>query len=240
MWLRQLLVFLLCSSALWAEVARIEIHARSNVLDGRTFGLAGPYEKLVGKVYFAVDPANPINQIIADIDKAPRNAAGKVEFSSDLYVLKPKQPERGNGAVLCGIPNRGRKFMLSFFNRASYSLDPSTGAEFGDGFLMRQGYTLVWLGWQWDPPPRPGLMRLYAPVARGIQGLVRADFVVPQRVTRRLLSDRQPHSLPGGGPGRSAGHPNGTGSNRLAAPADPPKALKILRGPHQRGNAGGL
>ena len=190
MWLRQLLVFLLCSSALWAEVARIEIHARSNVLDGRTFGLTGPYEKLVGKVYFAVDPANPINQIIADIDKAPRNAAGKVEFSSDLYVLKPKQPERGNGAVLCGIPNRGRKFMLSFFNRASYSLDPSTGAEFGDGFLMRQGYTLVWLGWQWDPPPRPGLMRLYAPVARGIQGLVRADFVVPQRVTRRLLSDR--------------------------------------------------
>ena len=190
MWLRQLLVFLLCSSALWAEVVRIEIHARSEVLGGRTFGLAGPYEKLVGKVYFAVDPGNPINQIIADINKAPRNAAGKVEFSSDLYVLKPKNPERGNGAVLCDIPNRGRKVMLSFFNRAPYSLDPSTGAEFGDGFLMRQGYTLVWLGWQWDPPPRPGLMRLYAPVARGIQGLVRADFVVTQRVTRRLLSDR--------------------------------------------------
>ena len=190
MWLKQLLVFLLCSGTLWAEVARIEIQERSDVLGGRAFGLAGPYEKLVGKVYFAVDPSNPINQIIADIDNAPRNAAGQVEFSSDLYVLKPKNPERGNGAVLCGIPNRGRKVMLSFFNRASYSLDPSTGAEFGDGFLMRQGYTLVWLGWQWDPPPRPGLMRLYAPVARGIQGLVRADFVVTHRVTRHLLSDR--------------------------------------------------
>ena len=190
MWLRWTLTSLLFSSALGAEVTRIEIHARRDVLGARVFGLAGSYEKLVGKVYFAVDPTNPINQIIADIDKAPRNDKGKVEFSSDLYVLKPKQPERGNGAVLCGIPNRGSKLMLSFFNRGTRSLDPTMEAEFGDGFLLRQGYTLVWLGWQWDPPQRPGLMRLQAPVARGIQGLVRADFVLTEKVSRRLLSDR--------------------------------------------------
>ena len=146
------------------SVARIEIQERSEILGGRAFGLAGPYEKLVGKVYFAVDPSNPINQIIADIDKAPRNAAGKVEFSSDLYVLKPKKPERGNGAVLCGISNRGRKVMLSFFNRAPYSLDPSAGAEFGDGFLMRQGYTLVWAGMAVGPAAKT---RANAPVCSG-------------------------------------------------------------------------
>lgn len=178
------------SGALSAGVVRIEIQSRADVLGGRAFGLAGPYEKLVGKVYFAVDPANPINQIIADIDKAPRNAEGKVEFSSDLYVLKPKQLERGNGAVLFEVSNRGRKGMLGMFNRARGSLDPASEPEFGDGFLMQQGYTLAWLGWQWDPPESPGLIRLYAPRVRGVKGLVRAEFIPTEKVTSRLLSDR--------------------------------------------------
>ncbi len=202
MLLRLLLAFSLLSGCLSAGVVRVEIQSRSDVLGGRAFGLAGAYEKLVGKVYFAVDPANPINRIITDIDKPPRNAEGKVEFSSDLYVLKPKQPERGNGAALYEVSNRGRKGMLTFFNRAAGSrestvdramgsLDPTSEAEFGDGFLMRQGYTLVWLGWQWDPPQKPGLMRLYAPAARGIKGVVRADFVLTEKVTAHLLSDRE-------------------------------------------------
>lgn len=191
MLLRLLLALVLCSGVVSAGVVRVEIQSRSDVLGGRAFGLAGPYEKLVGKVYFAVDPSNPINQIIADIDKAPRNGEGKVEFSSDLYVLKPKHAERGNGAVLYEVSNRGGKGMLAFFNRASGSLDPTSEAEFGDGFLMRQGYTLVWLGWQWDPPQRPGLVRLYTPAVRGIKGLVRANFVVTEKATTHLLSDRQ-------------------------------------------------
>ncbi len=191
MLLRTLLALLLTSGSLCAEVVRVEILSRSDVLAGRPFGLAGPYEKLAGKVYFVVDPSNPNNQIIADIDLAPRNARAKVEFSSDFYVLKPKQPERGNGTALYEVSNRGGKGMLRYFNLAANSLDPSSEAELGDGFLMRQGYTLAWLGWQWDPPERPGLVRLYAPAARGIKGLVRADFVVTEEVTSHLLSDRQ-------------------------------------------------
>ncbi|MGH8248825.1 MAG: alpha/beta hydrolase domain-containing protein, partial [Gammaproteobacteria bacterium] len=189
--MRTLVTLFLWCSTLSAEVARVEIQAREEVLGGRAFGLAGPYEKLTGKVYFAVDPANPINKIIADVDKAERNKAGLVEFSSDLYVLKPKLPERGNRAAIYEVSNRGRKGMLAMFNRAAGSLDPTSEAHFGDGFLMRQGYTLIWLGWQWDPPRQPGLIRLYPPVARGIQGLVRSDFVVTERVTSRLLSDRE-------------------------------------------------
>src|SRR4051812_25124485 len=82
-----------------AEVTRVEIQRREDVLAGKAFGKTGPYEKLIGKVYFAVDPENPHNKIIADLDRAPKNAQGKVEFSSDLYIIKPKDPSRGNGVV---------------------------------------------------------------------------------------------------------------------------------------------
>jgi hypothetical protein len=199
MLLRALLVLCLAAGTVSAEVVRVEIQSRGDVLAGRAFGLAGPYEKLVGKVYFAVDPANAANRIIADIDKAPRSREGKVEFSSDLYMLRPKEPGRGNGAVLYEVSNRGGKGMLAFFNRrqgapelrAASSLDPSSESEFGDGFLLASGYTLVWLGWQPDVPQKPGLVRLYAPVARGVPGLVRCDFVPTEKITRQLLSDRQ-------------------------------------------------
>ncbi len=190
MLLRWIITLALFAGGLSAEVVRMEIQSRGDLLGGRAFGLAGAYEKLTGKVCFAVDPTNPNNRIIADIDKAPRNAQGKVEFSSDLYVLRPRQPERSNGVVLYEVSNRGGKGMLGFFNRAAFSLDPASEAELGDAFLLRQGYTLVWLGWQWDLPQRPGLMRLYAPAARGIKGLVRSEFVITETATRQLLSDR--------------------------------------------------
>jgi hypothetical protein len=82
-----------------AEVTRVDIQRREDVLGGKSFGSVGPYEKIVGKVYFAVDPDNPHNKIIVDLDKAPKNAQGKVEFSSDFYIIKPKDPSRGNGVV---------------------------------------------------------------------------------------------------------------------------------------------
>jgi hypothetical protein len=72
-----------------AEVTRIEIASRADVLDGKSFGSAGAYQKLIGRVFFAVDPNHPRNKAIVDLDKAPRDAAGRVEFSADLYVLAP-------------------------------------------------------------------------------------------------------------------------------------------------------
>jgi hypothetical protein len=146
-----------------AEVTRIEVASRAAVLDGKSFGDVGPYEKIIGKVFFSVDPANPRNTRIVDLDKASRNAAGRVEFSADLYVLTPKDAARGNGAAFFDVLNRGRKNILRDFNRAPSALDPTTAAELGDGFLMRQGYTLVWIGWQFDIPRRGGLMGLEAP-----------------------------------------------------------------------------
>jgi Alpha/beta hydrolase domain len=148
-----------------AEVTRIEIAARTDVLAGKPFGAHGAYEKLVGKVFFSVDPQHPRNKAIVDLDKAPRDASGRVSFSADLYVLAPKDAARGNGAALFDVLNRGRKNILSDFNRAPPVLDPAGDADLGDGFLMRQGYTLIWVGWQFDIPRRGGLMALDAPPA---------------------------------------------------------------------------
>lgn len=187
---RILLAFFLCAASAGAEVVRVDVQSRADILTGRSFGLAGAYEKVAGRVYFAVDPSNPANQIIADISKAPRNAKGQVEFSADVFILKPKQMERGNGAALLEISNRGGKGLLGFYNHARGGNDPSTEEQFGDGFLMKQGFTLVWVGWQGDVPANPSLLHLYAPKAAGISGVVRADFVPTEKSTKQGLSDR--------------------------------------------------
>jgi hypothetical protein len=135
-----------------AEVTRVEITSRQDVLNGKAFGAVGAYEKLAGKVYFAVDPNNPHNKIIADVDKAPKNGQGKVEFSADLLILQPKDATKGNGVALFDVVNRGRLGVLAAFNRAKGSTDPSNEADFGDGLLMREGYTIVAVGWEFEVP----------------------------------------------------------------------------------------
>jgi hypothetical protein len=163
-----------------AEVTRIEIASRTDILEGKPFGASGAYEKIVGTVFFSVDPAHPRNSAIVDLDKAPRDAAGRVTFSADLYVLAPKDAARGNGVAFFDVLNRGRKNILPDFNRAPQVLDPTAEADFGDGFLMRQGYALVWVGWQFDIPRRGGLMALDAPSAldqgKPITGRVSTTF----------------------------------------------------------------
>jgi hypothetical protein len=188
-------LLLLCSTPASAELVRIEVKSRADVLAGQAFGAAGPYEKLAGVLHFAVDPRNSANRIIADLDKAPKNARGLVEFSSDFYLIKPKDPSRGNGTLLYEVSNRGGKGMLGFFNFASGSLNPTAAAEFGDGFLLQQGFTLLWVGWQFDPPMRDGLVHVFPPTAtepdgRPITGLVRSDFVVIETSKAASLSDR--------------------------------------------------
>jgi len=167
-----------------AEVTRIEVLRREDVLGGKAFGDVGPYEKIVGKVHFAVDPKNPRNAVIADVGLAPRNAQGKVEFSADLYVIRPKDPARGNGVALFDMVNRGGKALLRVFNRATASPDPATEAEFGDGYLMKNGYTLVMTGWQFDVGEGKGLVGFDAPIAtdkgKPITGWVRMSFLASQ------------------------------------------------------------
>jgi hypothetical protein len=142
-------LLLLCGYAS-AEVTRVEITQREDVLGGKSFGSTGAYEKLSDKIYYAVSPDNPHNKAIFDIAKAPRNAQGKVEFSSDLYIVRPKDAARGNGVVFFDVVNRGNLQLLSTFNHATGSSNPTKESDFGDGLLMREGFTLVAVGWQFD------------------------------------------------------------------------------------------
>ncbi len=184
LFLRCLLLLSACALAR-AEVTRVEISQRSDV------GTSG-YEKLVGTVYFAVDPQHERNRVIADLDKAPINAANRVEFSADLYVLKPKAPAVSNGTALIEVSNRGGKGMLSSLNRGG-ARDPKTEADLGDAFLMRHGFTLAWVGWEFDVPKTPGLLRIDVPVAteqgRVITGSVRATFSVDALSNNFIVAD---------------------------------------------------
>ena len=127
------LLVTLSTSLAEARVVRLRIERREVVLNGRAFGAAGPYEKLVGKVDFGLDPALPRNGEIVDLKLAPRNARGEVESSADFYMLKPVDPRRGNGRLFYEVGNRGGKAMLATFQKAAGSADPSTDREFGDG-----------------------------------------------------------------------------------------------------------
>ena len=173
-----LLLVTLFIPTMQARVVRVEITSRADIQDGKPFGTAGAYEKITGRVYFAVDPANLHNRQIVDLDKAPRNAQGEVEFSADLYLLKPKDMAKGNQAVLFEVSNRGGRGILSIVNGRE--------GEVGDGFLMRQGYTVAWVGWQFDLSAQGDRLRLSAPVAhdaggKEIHGLVRTDFTPAEK-----------------------------------------------------------
>ena len=194
-----LLVVALCLSAsLDAHVTRVEIISRTDIQDGKPFGLAGAYERIVGRVYFEVDPANIHNRQIVDLHKADRNSKGEVEFYADLYLVKPKDMNKGNGAVLFEVSNRGGKGILRLVNGGS------ANAEFGDGFLMREGYTIAWVGWEYDVADQGENLRLFAPVAhdaggKEIRGLVRSDFTPAQKRDDMPIG----HSLLGPAGGKS-------------------------------------
>ena len=157
----------------------LRITGREPFADGHSFGDAGPYERLVGRARFAVDPDAPAYADVVDLDRAPRNSAGLVEYTADVCMLKPAGP--GNRRLFFGYGNRGNKRELQFFNDAPASNDPRTLPDAGNGFLMRRGYTVVWAAWEGDLLPGDGRMLLDVPVARGgaepLTGLVRTEFI---------------------------------------------------------------
>lgn len=160
---------------------RIQIDQRQLFAGGVEFAQAGAYERLSGRVHFAVDPDAAAYAAVVDLDKAPRNRDGLVEFAADLCVLKPVDSACSNRRVLFGYGNRGNKRELQFFNDARASNDPLAAADAGNGFLMRRGYTVVWAAWEADLLPGDGRMVLDVPVARDgehpLTGIVRSEFI---------------------------------------------------------------
>ena len=162
----------------------IDIHERSAFADGHAFDQAGAYERLTGQARFAVDPDAPAQAGIVDLDKAPRNREGLVEFAADLCILQPVDPARGNRRLFFDYGNRGNKRAVQYFCDAPACNDPATLEHAGNGYLFRRGYTVVWGAWQGDLLPGDGRMILTLPVATDgaapLTGLVRTEFIVAQ------------------------------------------------------------
>src|SRR6266853_56698 len=223
-----LALFVSLASSAEAHVTRVEILSRADVQDGRAFGGAGAYERIIGRVYFAVNPKNIHNRQIVDIDKAPRNAQGEVEFSADLYLFKPKDMNKGNGAVLFEVSNRGGRGILRLVDGGSSS---EANGEIGDGFLLREGYTIAWLGWQFDLAEEGEKVRLSAPIAhdaRGkeIRGLVRSDFTLAQKRDDMPLG----HIMlgPGGGKSYPVDDPDPGSLKNILSVRDRPTWARIM------------
>jgi hypothetical protein len=180
-------------------VVRLEVTRREPVLGGAAFegpgGRGSAYEKLEGVLRFTADPAAPANEAIADLGLAPRNPRGLVEYSADFYLLRPL--DGGRGRLLLDVPNRGRKIALGMFNSTARSNDPASREDFGNGFLMRHGYTVAWVGWQPDVPRRDGMMAMTVPRVAGISERMRCEFRPNTRVEALPLADRYhiPHPV---------------------------------------------
>jgi hypothetical protein len=170
------------------EVTRFEITQRELFAEGAAFGEVGPYERIIGRVHYVIDPEAPQNQAIVDLEHAPRNKDGRVEFSADLFILAPKDLAKGAGAALYDVNNRGNKLAMRFFNDAPGGNNPQTP---GNGFLMRHGWVVVWSGWSGELLPGDGRLRLTAPMANGeeapITGMVRYEISVDKESTRESV-----------------------------------------------------
>ncbi len=165
-----------------ARVDRLEVSSREPFAGGVAFGATGAYERLSGRLHISVDPDHPVNARIVDLTLAPRDGNGRVSFVADFLLLKPADPARGNGRLLYEVNNRGNIGMLDFFNEARWSNNPQSRLHAGNGFLMEQGYTLLWSGWNWDVLAGSDRMQIELPLALDdagtpLRGTIAAEIV---------------------------------------------------------------
>ncbi len=166
-------------------ITAIEIRDRENFVPGAELGASGAYTRLNGTAFGELDPAHPGNRGIALLDKAPRNARGRVEYRSDFVILRPTDPARGNGRILYEVNNRGRIMLFANMCAGAAGNTPQTAAELGNAFPLRLGFSLVWSGWDPGAPKATGLS-LEAPVAsdggKPIVRRIREEFVSGTRL----------------------------------------------------------
>jgi hypothetical protein len=170
---------IVCASPCAAKIVKFEIlKVESPAFEGRTFGAVGTYDRIVARATIAVAPDDIHNQIIVDLDRAPRNTQGQVEAVADVEILRPTVAANGNRTLFYEVLNRGSKLGLALFNDIpAVTNDLVKAADAGNGFLMNRGYTVVWSGWQGDIVPGGGRMTFSPPVAPGVTGLAREDFI---------------------------------------------------------------
>ena len=181
-----------------ARVIRIVVEQTRLVLEGKGFGDVGPYERLDGTVYFEVDPDDPLNAGIVNLDKAPKTPEGRVGFSAPLYILKPVDMARGNRKIFYGVNNRGNKLEYAWrthLPNSAQNNNATTEDDFGDALLLRLGYTYIDAGWMGNLAPGNDRLIPMLPVAtepdgRPITGSVRVEFADVEGFTHPLYGNR--------------------------------------------------
>jgi hypothetical protein len=162
-------------------ITAIEITSRAPFVGGATFGTVGAYERIDGVAIGELDPAAPGNRGIVNLEKAPRNARGRVEYRSDLCILRPADPDKGNGRLLYEVNNRGRIMLLANLCAGKPGNQPQTAADLGNALPLRLGFTLVWCGWDPGAPRANGGLGLDAPIATNngapIARRIREEFI---------------------------------------------------------------
>jgi hypothetical protein len=168
------------------RIIKLEINERSSPhFEGASFGRTGQYECLTGTIFGELDPHHSLNADITNLELAPRNAEGWVEYRSELCIIKPVEIERGNGWLLYEVPNRGTKRVFQRINNGPATNLPRLESDAGNGFVLREGYTIVWTGWQGDLVREPGRMVADLPIATNngepVVGLNREEFYLDAR-----------------------------------------------------------
>ena len=170
-WLCALTVITILSVGITeARIIRIEItNVESPTFEGRSFRTVGPYEKLRGRAYGEIDPTDPRNAVVTDIELARRNADGMVEYAMDVFILKPVDLSRGNHKLFLDMNNRGR-MLVGRLNDVAVTNNPTTAADAGSGFIMNLGYSVVGNGWDFGASSEDGRLAISLPVAKSPDG----------------------------------------------------------------------
>ena len=179
-------VLVLASTAVSARVTSISVSAVEPFAAGAAFGDVGGYERVRGTFKGELDPRDARNRVIVNLDKAPRNAAGNVEYEADFFMLRPASAERANGKLIYDVTNRGRlNFHWRFTEAKRRSNDPRTMDDVGDGLFFRQGYTFVWSGWDPEAPTQGNGLAMKPVIATNagapITRTIREEFIAGTR-----------------------------------------------------------
>ena len=212
---------LMLATTAQARITRLEIVSTQPAFAGKSFGPTGAYDHVTAIAHGELDPGDPVNETIQDLALAPRNAQGRVEYTTPVELLKPADGGRANHMVLMEVVNRGNKLALGAFDEAVAGGTPERNAlsDAGDGWLMQQGYTLAWWGWEMDA--QPGLSRTVMPrvVAHNgdgsaVTGIVRTELLTP--VPTRTLGFAQSGQVQQYTPDSYMAYPAASLDNRTA------------------------
>ena len=166
-------------------LTRLVVTSCEPYADGLAFGDAGAFEIIRATAHYAVDPSHEDHRRITDLDIAPRDSDGCVRFSGDLVLIRPSDPELGNGALVIDVPNRGRCLLPGALNRTPAEASVSNPQDPGDGFLFRHGFSVASVAWQWNAPELPTLLQFAAPEAFDDDG---------QSISGQAITDLRPSS----------------------------------------------